>query len=694
MTEKTIHIILNSHLDPVWSWRRTQGIDEVIATARTGCDLLDRYPEILITRGEAWFYQTIEKCAPEVFRRVAKHIENRRWHVTGGFYIQPDCNLPQAETLLRQGEFAQNYFEKRFGFRVKTGFNLDSFGHAATIPDIWNACGMENYVMSRPENAVLPLPGNLFEWHGANGGKLNTYRLTGAYCSVGPDLREGIKRNFEESLGETAPGMQHLMGFAGVGNHGGGPVAKEIEFLLDNPDIIPGCKLKFSTPDDYFEAVKDVEKPVWNNELQHHAVGCYSAIREIKEGVRTSENLLKYAENCLDTYSSYADVKEEKIKLSSCWEKLFLATFHDVLPGTSVKSAYQDIFDDLGACRSTANEIIEPIIKQRNNSIAPCKYQQLVFDNLSDLDFRGFVECEPWLGYNWTPALGRKYEFYDENNIRVPSQEIACECAMSLRRFALKLDIPSRQSRIITIRECKEGNGEFTTPAFAGVSHRYMVYQDLTDTWSHSVDRYPSQGGSEPELDNTFVTNSGHLFQDTVKTFSSKEGRIQEICRNYADIDQTDLFIRINWLAQQQLIKLEFTPSEPVSARQDAVPGAFIQRSCNGKEYPVQGATVLTLKSGKCLAITGNFSACDVQPDGKIRLTLLRTPIYSHHDPKVIPANHIYNVSGTGVNEYRLKVSLLDSFDAQNIMQLRNENASPIFFSEVTLGCTSKYEEF
>ena len=36
-----IHIILNSHLDPVWLWRREQGIDEVIATARTACNLLE-----------------------------------------------------------------------------------------------------------------------------------------------------------------------------------------------------------------------------------------------------------------------------------------------------------------------------------------------------------------------------------------------------------------------------------------------------------------------------------------------------------------------------------------------------------------------------------------------------------------------------------------------------------------------------
>jgi len=51
----TVHVILNSHLDPVWRWTWPQGVDEVLNTARTNCDILDEYPEVVIRRGEAWF---------------------------------------------------------------------------------------------------------------------------------------------------------------------------------------------------------------------------------------------------------------------------------------------------------------------------------------------------------------------------------------------------------------------------------------------------------------------------------------------------------------------------------------------------------------------------------------------------------------------------------------------------------------
>ena len=39
----------------------------------------------------------------------------------------------------------------------------------------------------------------------------------------------------------------------------------------------------FSTVDEYFEAVKDEELPVVQDDLQFHAKGCYSACAQIKE---------------------------------------------------------------------------------------------------------------------------------------------------------------------------------------------------------------------------------------------------------------------------------------------------------------------------------------------------------------------------------------------------------------------------
>jgi alpha-mannosidase len=61
---KTVHLILNAHLDPVWFWLWREGVDEVLNTSYYVCNLLDRHPEIIYTRGEAWVYNQIQRIDP------------------------------------------------------------------------------------------------------------------------------------------------------------------------------------------------------------------------------------------------------------------------------------------------------------------------------------------------------------------------------------------------------------------------------------------------------------------------------------------------------------------------------------------------------------------------------------------------------------------------------------------------------
>ena len=75
----TIHMIANAHLDPVWLWSWQRGADEVVATCRVACDLLNEYLELIYTRDEAWVYEIVHRCAPDVFERIKHHIANAHW---------------------------------------------------------------------------------------------------------------------------------------------------------------------------------------------------------------------------------------------------------------------------------------------------------------------------------------------------------------------------------------------------------------------------------------------------------------------------------------------------------------------------------------------------------------------------------------------------------------------------------------
>ena len=43
---KTVHIVFNSHIDPIWLWPWQSGLDAILNTCRSVCNLLDRHPDV------------------------------------------------------------------------------------------------------------------------------------------------------------------------------------------------------------------------------------------------------------------------------------------------------------------------------------------------------------------------------------------------------------------------------------------------------------------------------------------------------------------------------------------------------------------------------------------------------------------------------------------------------------------------
>src|SRR3546814_14642658 len=86
-----------------------------------------------------------------------KHVATGRWEITGGWWIQPDCNLPSGNGLRKQIEIGKSYFESRFGQFPRTAYNVDSFGHVAALPRSMSGFGQDRYVMMRSqEHEVTP----------------------------------------------------------------------------------------------------------------------------------------------------------------------------------------------------------------------------------------------------------------------------------------------------------------------------------------------------------------------------------------------------------------------------------------------------------------------------------------------------------------------------------------------------------
>lgn len=330
MAKKIVHLIANAHLDPVWLWRWQEGYAEVLATYRSALDRLKEYPELRFTSACACYYEWIEEACPEMAAEIKERVAEGRWEITGGWYIQPDCNIPSGESFARHTLISQNYFKEKFGVSARTGYNVDSFGHNGAIPKILRAGGMDRYVFMRPGEEEKELP-DAFRWRSDDGSEVTAYRIPIMYC-----ISPGREQHIDTIAARMADGRER-MAFVGVGNHGGGPTVRLIESINARND----GSLRYSTTDAYFSAL-DGELPVVSEELQHHAIGCYSAVSEIKKNNALCEAELYCAEALSVMAGKLLDDTYPAEKYERAWKNVLFNQFHDIMCGCAIKSAYDD----------------------------------------------------------------------------------------------------------------------------------------------------------------------------------------------------------------------------------------------------------------------------------------------------------------------------------------------------------------
>lgn len=344
-------MIGNSHIDPVWLWREDEGLQEVKATFVSALQRMEEFPEFHFTASSAAFYAWLKNSKPDVFHKIKEKVAEGRWHLAGGWWVEPDLNTPGGESLVRQGLYAQRFFLEHFGILARVGFNVDSFGHSGSLPGILAGQGIKGYVFMRPQPHQLQLPSELFSWRDEGGSSVTACRISGEYCAW---TKPSILVNLEKTLLT----MEHqsipcLPCYYGVGNHGGGPTVENIKAIREitqergDLDISHGCL------EDCLTQWQGLVMPVMMGSLEGCFPGCFSADSEIKRLNREAEEALIRAET-LCAMAAESGFSYPSGQLRKAWHLLLFQQFHDTLAGTARKEARDEAVLDLQACLSMA----------------------------------------------------------------------------------------------------------------------------------------------------------------------------------------------------------------------------------------------------------------------------------------------------------------------------------------------------
>jgi alpha-mannosidase len=348
-----ISAVGHAHLDTAWLWPLAESKRKAVRTWTTQLRLLDEYPGYRFACSSAQHYAWIEEGLPELWSRVREAVAAGAFVPTGGTWVEPDCNIPSGESLVRQFLHGQRWFESRFGRRCTEFWSPDAFGYNAQLPQIMGSAGISRFFtqklfwnrFTRPEF-------HTFVWQGPDGSEvLAHFPPTETYTSdaaVG-ELRRAVRDYRDHDHSRTS-----LLVF-GHGDGGGGPTAGMLETLARAGDLQGLPRTTFRAPAGFFELLEAEPgpRPTVHGELylEYHR-GTYTSQARVKRGNRRCEQALHDAEFLATVAGTYP--REE---LDRLWKLLLLNQFHDILPGSSIPEVYEDAHRDLAEVEASAEAI-------------------------------------------------------------------------------------------------------------------------------------------------------------------------------------------------------------------------------------------------------------------------------------------------------------------------------------------------
>ena len=345
-------MIGNTHIDAIWLWNKAEGMQEVKASFASALERMKEFSDFKFTQSSIAYLEWIKENCPKQFEEIQKRVEEGRWEIVGGMWVEPDCNLPSGESLIRQFLYGKEFVEKNFGKEVITAYNVDSFGHGINLPAICNGCGIKYYLMSRPDKNHVKVP-PVFIWKAKNGDSVVAERTGGEYMAW---TRPALERNLSESLEALEEyGYDRMAVFYGVGNHGGGPTIENIRTIYEMREENTNIDLDFSTITEFFEQVETEKIPECCQEMGRIFSGCYSSDKKIKELNRKGEWMLQKAEiiGCMAQNMGVPQYRYPKEEMERAWKGILFNQFHDVLAGTSIETARNE------ACQAFEGAIAE-----------------------------------------------------------------------------------------------------------------------------------------------------------------------------------------------------------------------------------------------------------------------------------------------------------------------------------------------
>jgi alpha-mannosidase len=631
----------NSHIDAAWLWPWTEAVDVVHRTFGSALKLMNEVPTYTYSQSASQYNQWMADKYPPLNAEIKQRVQEGRWELVGGMWIEPDLNMPSGESLVRQLLIGQRTLKNLYGVTTRIGWNPDSFGYNWQLPQIYKKSGVDYFVtqkMAWNDTNLLPL--KLFWWESPDGSKVLAYFPDGYGNTNLSPTRLANDMVFSRTVDN---GIRNMMDLYGVGDHGGGPTLALLNEGMQwmQPDrTVP--KMEYETAQTYFTDVESKiaeNSPVWNyrtvaagdTQLPAPPVG------EITIPTWKDELYLEFHRGTYTTQSHHKknmrDAEEEVIdaekwssitwlsgtpypagELTDAWKKVLFNQFHDLAAGSGIEDIYKDAQKDYDEVRWATNEATSNALHTIQASVdthtIAGSVPLLVFNPMA-WQRTGLVEADVEMR---APSVNG-VSVYDSHDRLLPSEVISPDkrtgtyhlliearnipsmgyevlhVSPGARHFASDLAVHGLTMenaflRVVVdpktgcITSLYDKQGKFETLAAGACGNQLEAFHDrprMFDAWNIQPD-YEKYPYDLGSARSVKLIESGPLRAIVeVRHATEKSTFVQDITL-YAGIDRVDVANTIDWHEQHILLKAAFPLSASSPMATYEIPYGNIQR--------------------------------------------------------------------------------------------------------------------
>ena len=322
--------------------------------------LLRTHPDYRFVLDQACYVKPFLERYPEEEAAFRRFVAEGRLAIVGGTDVMLDVNMPGGESFVRQVLYGKGYFRAKLGVDVTVGWQLDTFGHHAQMPQLLKLAGYKSFWFMRGVSG-WDVPAE-FLWEGIDGSRIPAFWLPHGYAVTygSPKSLPEFTRFMKERFDSLAP-FARGPGRVGIAAADVCEPEEHVPALVQQFNRQPAAPLhlRIAVPTD-FEAMaaKRPDRPVVKGEFNPIFQGAYSSRIELKQRTRDLERLLTTAEK-LGVLLHWLGAPADDQILWRAWEPMLFNQAHDLMSGVMTDRVYEDTIRGYDFSKRLADEEVE-----------------------------------------------------------------------------------------------------------------------------------------------------------------------------------------------------------------------------------------------------------------------------------------------------------------------------------------------